>query len=77
MKKIEKIGMKRNSNGIRPVMPESEPHLVNEDGVFMEDMIMCAVLGTKEIPKGHHVKHRDGNTLNNCRSNLELVSDSE
>ena len=55
--------------------PESEVHAISEDGVLMEDMIMCAVLGIKEIPKGFHVKHRNGNTLDNRRDNLELVTD--
>ena len=52
---------------------ENGPHAVTEDGVLMQDIIMCGALGIKEIPKGCHVRHRDGNTLNNCRSNLELV----
>jgi SEC-C motif-containing protein len=52
---------------------EYGPHAVTEDGVLMQDIIMCSVLGIKEIPKGCHVRHRDGNTLNNCDGNLELV----
>lgn len=30
-----------------------------------------------DAPKGMQVDHRDGDTLNNCKSNLELVTSAE
>jgi hypothetical protein len=73
-KKFKRCGCGRQSAPVYK-KPDYEAHAINEDGVLMEDMIMCAVLGLKEIPKGYHVKHRNGNTLDNCRSNLELMND--
>jgi HNH endonuclease len=69
--------MKKSKGAVRKrvikVMSEDEGHVVNENGVLLEDLIMCSILGIKEIPKGFHVKHRNGNTLDNCSENLELV----
>jgi len=33
--------------------------------------------GYKEIPKGHIIYHKDGDPLNNKRSNLECISRAE
>ena len=65
----------RSRNGDTSVMPEYGGHVVNENGILLEDLIMCGVLGIKKIPKGYHVRHRNGNTLDNRETNLDLVND--
>jgi len=73
-KKFKRCGCGHQSVAVDKNL-ENGPHAINEDGVLMENMIMCMIWDIKEIPRGHHVRHRDGNTLNNCRRNLELVVD--
>ncbi|MBQ3569578.1 MAG: HNH endonuclease [Methanocorpusculum sp.] len=42
--------------------------------VFEHHVIMCEKLGLTEIPKGYMVHHCNGNKLDNCFSNLVLLT---
>lgn len=44
--------------------------------LHMHRVILERVLG-RSLKKGEYVDHKDHNTLNNCRSNLRLASNSE
>lgn len=53
---------------------EKEPvYAVNEDGVMMQDLVMCMTLGVDKLPNGYMVEFINGNTLDCRRSNLRLV----
>jgi hypothetical protein len=44
--------------------------------VYLHRVIMGRVLG-RELTRGEIVDHKDGNTLNNCRENLRLATQSQ
>ena len=53
---------------------EPGPHAVNEEGVFMEDMIMEHHIG-RPLKPNEPVKHRNHDTLDNRDQNLYLTVD--
>jgi hypothetical protein len=50
--------------------------IINDDGtegvLYMQDLIMCGILGLNKLPQGYEVGFLDGNTLNNTSANLVL-----
>ena len=51
---------------------EEGMHAVNDEGVYMEDMIMEMMLG-RPLAENETVLHHNGDTLDNRDSNLSLA----
>lgn len=58
---------------MREKLREEGTHAVNEDGVYLEDMIMELRLG-RALRDNETVFHRNGNTLDNRDANLYVVN---
>lgn len=52
-------------------------YAVNEEGVYMQDMVMCLMMGVNKLPDGYEVGFMDGNTLNCTEKNLVLAKKGE
>ena len=55
----------------------ADVYAVNEDGVTMQDFIVCGILGIERLPEECHVEFKNGDTLDNRRSNLMVVFEEE
>ena len=51
-----------------------ENHIVNEEGIALEEFIIFGEDSLKWNKKGYYVDHRNGDTLDCRRSNLVIVN---
>ena len=71
-----KDGVKINRYGYRLIYMPDHPN-AQKDGYILEHRYVMSTYLGRPLKEDEHVHHKDGNKLNNCISNLELVTRSE
>lgn len=52
-------------------------YAINDEGLYLQDLVMAAILGVDKLPEGFEVGFLDGDTLNCTRKNLVLTRKGE